>query len=237
MDLSLETGARPRTRGPLLFASPLITGAVSSASAFVRLGLWASPRLILLSRACSALILRNGPGRLINMYYPGRLLYVAGALYQLITPCLMEEAYFRGLLYVAPRTRLPRGTALILSAATFSLLHSKPLIAGSVSALLVIFLFGLSMGVIYDETGSLIPCILIHAGANLVPWVLPRTFLGPAETPVTDKRPGLTPGRHDKPSNTLLTPAPDLFWRVAPVPIPRLQTTTGTYWVARLPAS
>ena len=77
----------------------------------------------------------------------------------LITPAA-EELVFRALFYEQGKQILPRGAALLLTAAVFAAGHGAGLQTGYA------FLMSLLLSVFYDKAG-LPACILCHAGANL----------------------------------------------------------------------
>ena len=79
---------------------------------------------------------------------------------------LLEELFFRGLvqtMLLDAVGRRRRWTVVGVAAAVFALIH-----AGVVSwhALPGLFVLGVVLGWVYERTGSLLPCVLIHAGFN-----------------------------------------------------------------------
>ncbi|WP_202214645.1 CPBP family intramembrane glutamic endopeptidase [Methylacidimicrobium sp. AP8] len=71
-----------------------------------------------------------------------------------------EEVLFRGFLYVYLKNRLPRRTALVLTALLFAVLHFNW------PTFLPLFLFGLLLGIAYELSGSLLLSIAIHCWFN-----------------------------------------------------------------------
>ncbi len=87
---------------------------------------------------------------------PAVLLVGAGVV---LAP-LAEEIVFRGFLYPALRKRFSAAAAIVISSAFFALLHfdpySWPVIAG----------LGVFLAWVYERTGRLSTCVLIHAIHN-----------------------------------------------------------------------
>ncbi len=81
-----------------------------------------------------------------------------------VVPSVLEEIAFRGLIMGRLEQAMGSGEALVVQAAMFSVLHLNPLIFPSH------FVVGLLLGVIRRRSGSLLPCILVHAAWNA--WVL-----------------------------------------------------------------
>jgi membrane protease YdiL (CAAX protease family) len=75
---------------------------------------------------------------------------------------VMEEIFFRGFAYKAFRTRfgVPAGT--LVTAAIFAILHA------SLIAFVPIFLLGIYLTYLYEETGSLVPGMTAHILHNLL---------------------------------------------------------------------
>jgi len=75
-----------------------------------------------------------------------------------------EEFFFRRVLQGWLERRLPDGwTAVVLSAAAFALAHQ-----GQGLAYVPLFPFGLVLGLIARQTGSIVACILVHALFNAI---------------------------------------------------------------------
>lgn len=86
--------------------------------------------------------------------------WVLAVLALVLLPAAAEEAFFRGLLQGALQEEHPPVTALLLSGASFALMHASP--AGLPAHLGC----GLLLGVLYAGTGSLPLCVLFHAAYN-----------------------------------------------------------------------
>jgi membrane protease YdiL (CAAX protease family) len=75
-----------------------------------------------------------------------------------------EEVCFRGMLFGGLRTRMPRYAAAFVSALIFGALHA---ITGLTAVPPLIF-FGFVLALLYEETGSILPGILLHMLNNSV---------------------------------------------------------------------
>ena len=73
---------------------------------------------------------------------------------------LCEESLFRGFLYRSLRKRLGVGTALIVSAALFSVVHMD------VGALVPLMVLGWLFGFVFERTRSLLPAMVAHGMWN-----------------------------------------------------------------------
>lgn len=78
-----------------------------------------------------------------------------------ITP-LVEECFFRGLIY----TRLKRGMPIIAAATISSLLFA--VMHGEIIWMLIAFFMGLMLIWVFEKTSSLLPCIMIHIINNTI---------------------------------------------------------------------
>ncbi len=85
---------------------------------------------------------------------------------------LTEEFLFRGVILHGFLQNYGRRKAVLVSALLFALFHLNPWQ----------FLGALAMGVVFGwwliESGSLLPCLLGHAFANLLPWMAGRYSTG-----------------------------------------------------------
>jgi membrane protease YdiL (CAAX protease family) len=77
---------------------------------------------------------------------------------------ISEEICFRGMLYGGLRERLPRLVAALLAGAVFGGLHALT----GVSAVPPLIFFGFVLALLYERTGSIVPCILLHMLNNSV---------------------------------------------------------------------
>jgi uncharacterized protein len=75
---------------------------------------------------------------------------------------LGEEILFRGLVYGALRERMPFWIAAVLAGTLFGLIHFDAPIQG----ILLLCAFGIGLCLLYQVTGSLLPCLGLHALHN-----------------------------------------------------------------------
>jgi CAAX protease family protein len=75
---------------------------------------------------------------------------------------MCEELLFRGAIFGWLRNRLPVALAAVLSAALFALAHRFP------PALVLLFVAGLSMAIVYQRTGSTLNTFVMHMTQNAV---------------------------------------------------------------------
>lgn len=78
---------------------------------------------------------------------------------------LMEELFFRGFLYPVLVRRLGVATAILLTAASFGLIHA-PQLGKAWGPVLVIFLVGLTLTITRAVTKSVAPGFLMHVAYN-----------------------------------------------------------------------
>ncbi|MBK5220735.1 MAG: CPBP family intramembrane metalloprotease [Thermoleophilia bacterium] len=71
---------------------------------------------------------------------------------------ISEEVCFRGMLFGGLREKLPRFGAALLSGVIFGGLHALT----GVSAVPPLIAFGFILALLYEKTGSIVPCILLH---------------------------------------------------------------------------
>jgi membrane protease YdiL (CAAX protease family) len=100
--------------------------------------------------------------------------FLALAGYISIT-CLMaplaEEIFFRGLLFPVLRSRMGLAWGVVVTGALFSLVHA---VGSPVEALIVLFVLGSGLCLLYVRTGSLLPCIGLHALNNSISFVVTK---------------------------------------------------------------
>jgi uncharacterized protein len=77
---------------------------------------------------------------------------------------ISEEICFRGMLFGGLRERLPRVAAALIAGLIFGGLHALT----GVTAVPPLIFFGFVLAVLYEETGSIVPCILLHMLNNSV---------------------------------------------------------------------
>lgn len=85
------------------------------------------------------------------------LLIVLGA-------AIAEELCFRGMLFGGLRERLPRWAAALIAGAVFGVLHAFT----GLSAVPPLIFFGFVLCLLYEQTGSVVPGMLLHALNNSV---------------------------------------------------------------------
>ena len=79
----------------------------------------------------------------------------------IITP-IAEECFFRGLMY----TRLKQGMNLYVAAAISSFIFA--LMHGEAIWIITAFMMGLMLVLVFEKTGSLVPCVIIHVVNNVI---------------------------------------------------------------------
>jgi membrane protease YdiL (CAAX protease family) len=77
---------------------------------------------------------------------------------------ISEEICFRGMLYGGLRERLPRLAAALIAGLVFGGLHALT----GVTAVPPLIFFGFVLCLLYEKTGSIWPCILLHMLNNSV---------------------------------------------------------------------
>jgi membrane protease YdiL (CAAX protease family) len=75
-----------------------------------------------------------------------------------------EEICFRGMLFGGLRERLPRLGAALLAGLIFGGLHALT----GVTAVPPLIFFGFVLALLYEKTGSIVPCIVLHMLNNSV---------------------------------------------------------------------
>lgn len=73
-----------------------------------------------------------------------------------------EEVFFRGMLFAGLRTRFSLWPAAIISGLAFGIPH----VTSGPTAAIPLSIFGVALAWVYNRTGSIWPCILIHALNN-----------------------------------------------------------------------
>jgi membrane protease YdiL (CAAX protease family) len=89
------------------------------------------------------------------------LAIVTGVLVIAIAPPV-EEFFFRGFLYQALRARTGVLGGALISGLLFGLIHFKP------EFLVPLAVLGILLALLFEKTGSLWPCILVHAANNAI---------------------------------------------------------------------
>ena len=96
-----------------------------------------------------------------GLLLPGGWVVFSALALAVWTP-VAEEMFFRGFVLRGLANRWRFGPALVASAVVFAALHLAP------ALLLPVFVTGLLLGFLYHRTGSLWPCIAVHAAQNLI---------------------------------------------------------------------
>lgn len=91
--------------------------------------------------------------------FPGAAVFFTFQAVAVVTP-LTEEVFFRGFVFSGLIPRFGLVKAMVLSAAVFSAFHL------TLGVLVPVFVTGLILALLYHKTGSLWPCVLVHAGQN-----------------------------------------------------------------------
>ena len=130
----------------------------------------------------------------------------AGVMFVLVAP-IAEELFFRGFFYGSLRSRLNVPLAAGLNGLVFGLIHATT----GISAVPALILFGVILCLLREKTGSLYPCIALHAVNN--------TF---AYAGLTDVDPGIA-AAFGLSMILACSLVPRLGWRRPPRPEP----TTG----------
>jgi membrane protease YdiL (CAAX protease family) len=89
---------------------------------------------------------------------------VAVSLAVIVAAPVTEELFFRAFVYRALRNRLRLWPAALIDGLVFAAVHVQYLATPEV--LLVIAVFGVSACLLYEVTGSVFPCIAVHAAFN-----------------------------------------------------------------------
>jgi uncharacterized protein len=88
-------------------------------------------------------------------------LYLAGVLFIWVAP-IVEEVFFRGFFYGSLRTKLPTIWAALICGVVFGAIH----FGSGVSAVPILMVLGVIFCLVRERTGSLYPCIGMHALNN-----------------------------------------------------------------------
>lgn len=79
---------------------------------------------------------------------------------------IAEEFFFRGFFYGTLRTRLSTAWAVLINGAVFGAIHAST----GVSAVPALIFLGIVLCLVREKTGSLYPCIAIHAFNNALAY-------------------------------------------------------------------
>jgi membrane protease YdiL (CAAX protease family) len=128
-----------------------------STDGIVKLVLWGGVIFVLASSVYSAIFGEPHQARSVD---PLPVLI----LFTVILAPISEEMVFRGMLFGSFREDYPPRRAALVSAAIFGVMH----ITTGVSAIPLVILMGYLLALLYERTGSIIPCILVHMALNSV---------------------------------------------------------------------
>jgi CAAX protease family protein len=89
---------------------------------------------------------------------------------------IAEEVFFRGFLFPVLRARAGVAWGVVITGALFSLVHA---VGSPVEALIVLFVLGAGLCLLYLRTGSLLPCIGLHALNNAISFAATKEMEWP----------------------------------------------------------
>jgi membrane protease YdiL (CAAX protease family) len=89
---------------------------------------------------------------------------------------LAEETFFRGFLFPMLRARFGVPAGVIATGLLFSLVHAS---GSPAEALIVLFVLGAGLCLLYLRTGSLLPCIGLHALNNAIAFAVTKEMAWP----------------------------------------------------------
>ena len=88
---------------------------------------------------------------------------------------ITEELFFRGFVFGVLREKIGIGAARSRPALVFGIVH----VAGSpVETVGVLFILGVLLCLLYERTGSLLPCIALHALNNGISFTVTKDIAG-----------------------------------------------------------
>jgi membrane protease YdiL (CAAX protease family) len=109
---------------------------------------------------------------------------VAGlAIFAVVIAPIVEELFFRGFVFPAMRTKLPVGWAAVVTGTMFGIVH---VFGSPIAFVLPLAVLGTVLCLLYWKTGSILPCIALHAINNCVAlssaldwgWQIPLLIVG-----------------------------------------------------------
>jgi membrane protease YdiL (CAAX protease family) len=98
----------------------------------------------------------NAVKKLNNIWY-----YITYSFAVIISGPFVEEIIFRGISYSPYRKKYGPLIAIILTSSLFSLIHGG-------FGIILIFVYGIFLGFLYEKTESIISCFLAHCILNLL---------------------------------------------------------------------
>jgi membrane protease YdiL (CAAX protease family) len=93
----------------------------------------------------------------------------------LVAP-IAEEVFFRGFLFPVLKARAGVVWGVVITGALFSVVHA---LGSPVEALVVLFVLGAGLCLLYLRTGSLLPCIGLHALNNAISFAVTKEMEWP----------------------------------------------------------
>ncbi len=102
-----------------------------------------------------------------NTIFPGIGILLTLQALAVVTP-FSEELLFRGFALRGMIRSIGPGPAVVATALLFSVLHLRP------EVMIPIFITGLALGLLHVKTGSLWPCIAVHAAQNALALLATR---------------------------------------------------------------
>jgi hypothetical protein len=93
-------------------------------------------------------------------------LIAAGVLFVVVAP-IAEEFFFRGFFYGTLRTRMSAGWAAVICGTIFGAIHAST----GIEAVPALAVLGIVLCLVREKTGSLYPCIAIHAFNNTLAYL------------------------------------------------------------------
>jgi membrane protease YdiL (CAAX protease family) len=121
---------------------------------------------------------RASANALADANSPGLL--IAYALMACVLAPPAEELLFRGFLFQAIRRRLPAAPAALVAGGLFGAVHGPPL-----ATMLDLALLGVALCLLYDRTGSVLPCVGVHAVHNSIAFASIVSLSPPATIALT----------------------------------------------------
>ena len=156
---------RPRAWHFGLGAAPL-----ERALSFAGRAVLAYIAFLLLARLYDVVFDPSGEQRIVEALGADRGLgwLVAGGVLVIVLAPVAEELFFRGFFYGSLRGQLGAPGAAVASSLVFALVHFTS--AQTLSLLPLLGVLGLLFCFLYERTGSLYPCIALHALNNAVAY-------------------------------------------------------------------
>jgi membrane protease YdiL (CAAX protease family) len=93
-----------------------------------------------------------------------------------LAPGVFEEWLCRGVMWSCLRGRIGQGATILATATLFALMHG--LGRGGLNTVAPQLVAGIVFGLLRAKTGSLVPCMLVHALGNLYLWSLVMGAIG-----------------------------------------------------------